>query len=205
MVTEIFQNGLLVWAAFDPLAIPATYVSLTGGWTLKQRRAVLRRTIAYSGGILVCAIVLGPALIRAIGIHVASFQLAGGIILFLIALQMIFVFWPSWQRTNREPNVPPSPLTFSGAATPGAIVAVILLVDSQPLSIVALSGLMLALLLVLALSFAILVFAEQVHEATGKGGSALHTMLMGMILAAFAVEMIMTALEADSWFASGYS
>ena len=102
----------------------------------KERNSVALRACVYSAGILLGAIVVGQLLLSAVGIRLVSFQLAGGVILFLFGIQMIFGKTSVWIAEQPESghDVAVFPLAIPSIVGPEAIMAVILLTDNHQYS-----------------------------------------------------------------------
>ena len=134
-IEKLLQDALVIWATIDPIGTLAIFTALTGGLDAAQRRRTALRAIAYSTVVLLGAIVVGQLLLTAMGIRLISFQLGGGIILFLFGLQMIFGSGAASGKKEPGHDLAVFPLAIPGTATPGAILAVILLTDNNLYSI----------------------------------------------------------------------
>jgi multiple antibiotic resistance protein len=143
----------------------------------------------------VTSIVLGQVLLGSLGIRLASFQLAGGIIFFLFGVQMVFGFGAAAPSPGGEPghDVAVFPLAVPSIASPGSILAVVILTDNREFSIAEQAITTLILLGVLGLTLILLLQANRVHRLIGDAGSTLLVRLLGLVLAALAVEMILGA------------
>ncbi len=199
MVEKFVQDALIIWATIDPIGTMAIFVSITAGLTLEERQQAARRTVLYAGAVLIGAIVIGQVLLTAMGIRLISLQLGGGIILFLFGLQMIFGM--PYQRLKQEPehDVAVFPLAIPGTATPGAILAVILLTDNHIHPIPVQIGTAMITIAILLLTWLLLKFSEKILGVIGAAGAAILTKVMGMILAALSVELVMNAIGVEQW------
>ena len=90
MIEKLLHDFLIIWATIDPIGTMALFAGLTAKLSAEARRKTAFKTIAYASAVLLGSIVIGQVLLSAMGISLLSFQLAGGIILFLFGLQMIF-------------------------------------------------------------------------------------------------------------------
>ena len=131
MTDKIWHDFLIIWATIDPIGTMALFAGLTAKLTPAQRRKTAFKTIAYAAIILVGALVIGQILLGAMGISLLSFQVAGGVILFLFGLQMIFS--EGFSEATGEPrhDISVFPLAVPATASPGAILAVILITDNK--------------------------------------------------------------------------
>ena len=83
MLEKLSQDALVIWATIDPIGTMALFAALTSHLTDKQRRKTAFKTVLYAGCVLLGSILIGQLILNAMGIRLVSFQLGGGIILFL--------------------------------------------------------------------------------------------------------------------------
>lgn len=199
MLDKAVQDALILWATIDPIGTLAIFSALTAGMSVTQRRKTATRAVLYAGGVLIGSLVIGQVLLTAMGISLLSFQLGGGIILFLFGLQMIFT--ENDQSSGKEPdhNVAIFPIAIPATATPGAILAVILLTDNQiyPIAQQLMTGLI--VVATLAITWVMMFFSDRILAVIGSGGASLLTKIMGMILAALSVQLVMNAIGVEQW------
>lgn len=199
MFDKAIQDALILWATIDPIGTLAIFSALTAGMSVTQRRKTATRAVLYAGGVLIGSLVIGQVLLTAMGISLLSFQLGGGIILFLFGLQMIFT--ENDQSSGKEPdhNVAIFPIAIPATATPGAILAVILLTDNQiyPIAQQLMTGLI--VVATLAITWVMMFFSDRILAVIGSGGASLLTKIMGMILAALSVQLVMNAIGVEQW------
>ncbi len=199
MFDKAVQDALILWATIDPIGTLAIFSALTAGMSVTQRRKTATRAVLYAGGVLIGSLVIGQVLLTAMGISLLSFQLGGGIILFLFGLQMIFT--ENDQSSGKEPdhNVAIFPIAIPATATPGAILAVILLTDNQiyPIAQQLMTGLI--VVATLAITWVMMFFSDRILAVIGSGGASLLTKIMGIILAALSVQLVMNAIGVEQW------
>ena len=198
---KFLEDSLIIWATIDPIGTLAIFTGLTGGLDAAQRRRTAIRAVAYAAAVLVGAIVVGQLLLTAMGIRLISFQLSGGIILFLFGLQMIFGSGAANGEKEPGHDIAVFPLAIPATATPGAILAVILLTDNSLYSIPTQAITTAIVLAVLGITLVLLLLATPIMRVLGQGGASILTRIMGMILAAFSVELVMNALGVERWLA----
>lgn len=199
MIDKLVQDALIIWATIDPIGTMALFTALTARLTPEERRRTAIKAIAYAAAVLLGSIVIGQFVLTAMGIRLISFQLGGGVILFLFGLQMIF--GPGAQDLDKEPkhDMAVFPLAIPGTATPGAILAVILLTDNHIHPVAVQIGTALVVLAVLAVTLVLLLFSDRILRVIGFAGASILTRVMGMILAALSVELVMNALGIGQW------
>lgn len=188
-----------LFVIIDPIGLTPLFVALTQGMTVKQRRAIAIRATLTSAGILALFAVFGEALLGFIGISMAAFKIAGGILLLLTALDMLFQRRSKRREDTAEeeddlddPSV--FPLAIPLIAGPGSIATVILLAGTHP----GFTGLGLSLavmLLVLMVTFIFFEAATPLERLLGKTGINVVSRLLGMLLAALAVQFMLNGLQ----------
>lgn len=199
MLDRALHDFLILWATIDPIGTMALFAGLTANLSTQEHRRTAYKTIAYAALILIGAIVIGQILLGAMGISLLSFQVAGGVILFLFGLQMIFSHDSPEKAMDSKHDIAVFPLAIPATASPGAILAVILITDNNVYAIneqIVTTGIM---LLVLLATLILLLFSGGIIRMIGTGGASLLTRIMGMILAALSVEFIMEALGIGQW------
>jgi multiple antibiotic resistance protein len=205
MMTEKFiRDALILWTTIDPIGTLAIFTAITGKLDAKQRRKTAWKAILYSAAILLGAIVIGQVLLSAMGIQLLSLQVAGGVILFLFGLQMVFGSGFTNTPTAVEPghDIAVFPLAVPSIATPGAILAVILLTDNHLYSVPMQATTAAILLGILAVTLICMLAATPILKVIGMNGASILIRVMGMILAALSTEFVMEALRVPQWMGS---
>jgi len=90
MLEKIIRDFVMIWTTVDPISTLALFAGLTASLTAAERRGIAQRATFYAAIILVVAVVIGQIVLDAMGIRLLSLKVAGGIILFLFGLQMLF-------------------------------------------------------------------------------------------------------------------
>jgi multiple antibiotic resistance protein len=196
MHTEKFLSDfMLIWATVDPIGTLALFAGVTAKMTRTQRRKTAIKAILYSAGILVGAIIFGQIILKAMGIPLEALQVAGGIILFLFGLQMVFGNLESTLASAPEEghDIAVFPLAVPSIASPGAITAVILITDNDVYPIMTQVGTGAMLLIVLVITCLLMLGATRVLHVIGKNGASILIRVMGLILAALSVQLIYQA------------
>ncbi len=202
MVDKYIQDALILWATIDPIGTLAIFVAHTSHMPEAERRRVAFRVVAYATAVLLGAILVGQLILSGMGIRLVSFQLAGGIILFLFGLQMIFSSPVSGMRPEPDHDVAVFPLAIPATATPGAILAVILLTDNHIFPVAVQVGTAAVTVSILAVTLLVLYFSGRIIAVIGMNGASILTKIMGMVLAALSVELVMNALGIKQWLDS---
>lgn len=203
-VLELALNALITLiVVVDPLGLAPIFAALTRGNDAKRKREMALRGTALGAAILFAFAFFGNALLGALGIELAAFRIAGGALLFLVALDMIFASSTGMRsRTVRqqedeayEGDISVFPLAIPLIAGPGAITSVLLYTgDRDPLEVaVVLSVLAVVLLLVLAS----LLLAPRVMALFGETGANILSRVLGVLLAALAIQFVLDGLRAS--------
>lgn len=144
-------------------------------------------------------LVLGQIILEGIGLRLGAFQIAGGIILFLFALSMIFGETKAASEIKEAENEDLSgavfPLAIPSIASPGAILAVVILTDNHSTGVVEQAMTAVVLLFVLAITFVLLLLASKIQKLIGQTGVSVISRVMGLILATVAVDAVLQGLE----------
>src|SRR5262245_58987649 len=194
----ILNDFVLLWAVIDPIGTVPVYIAATRKHTEAERLRIARRASAVAAGILLFFIAVGETILNAMGVPVLAFQISGGIVLFLFALTMIF--GESKSQTEQaeikhSQDVAVFPLATQSIASPGAMMAVVLLtqnylhtVDEQIVTTV----LMLA---VVGTAYVLMRFAGPMMRFIGESGANVVSRVMGMILASVAATQVLEGIK----------
>lgn len=194
----LITSFVTLFVVMDPIGLTPIFVALTQGRSAQDRRAIALRACALSAGLLILFAIFGEAVLGFIGISMSAFRISGGILLFLIALEMLFERRTKRREGQAEEEMGHDPSVFPLAipliAGPGAIASVILLTGQQPgiLGLLSTIGVMLAVLTVVLLFF---LSAGLLERALGRTGITVATRLLGMLLAALAVQFVIDGVK----------
>ncbi len=183
---------VILLLVMDPIGNIPMFVSLLRNVARARRTQVILRECAIALGVLLAFVFCGPAILDLLGLSDSSLTIAGGVILFLIALRMIFqhpegVFGDT---ARGEPFI--VPLAIPSIAGPAAIATVVLLVSREPQRWVEWSA---AVTVAMLVSAVLLLFAERIARLVGERGLLAFERLMGLILTAIAVEMLLRGIQ----------
>lgn len=200
MAQEIFEEFVILWVVIDPIGTIPVFVAVTAGIESSKRSGVALHAALVAAGVLMFFLVAGQFLINALGISLPAFQIAGGLVLFLFALTMIFGDSKPQAETKDLETGPHQgspavfPLAVPSLASPGAMLAVVLLTDNDRFSIpeqAVTAGVMLS---VVAVAYLIMLAAGPILKIIGVSGAAIVSRVMGMILGAVAVDHVIAAI-----------
>ncbi len=201
MIALFVTSFVTFFVVIDPPGCAPIFASLTRGEEAARRRVLAIRSVAIAAAILLFFALLGEDLLRVLGITLAAFRIAGGIMLFLIALEMVFEKRTARRETRaQEVHASPEhedvsvfPMAIPMIAGPGSIASVMLLTAragglDQTLVVLA------ALAAVLLLTLLALLAAGPLMRLLGHKVEAMVTRLLGVILAALAVQFVIDGI-----------
>jgi len=197
---EIFEEFVILWVVIDPIGTIPVFVAVTAGIESSKRSGVALQAALVAAGILMFFLVAGQFLINALGISLPAFQIAGGLVLFLFALTMIFgdskpqAETKDLETDSQQGSPAIFPLAVPSLASPGAMLAVVLLTDNNRFSIpeqAVTAGVMFS---VVAVAYLLMLAAGPILKVIGVNGAAIVSRVMGMILGAVAVDHVITAV-----------
>ena len=184
----------------DPPGVVPTFVALTKGMQPSRRRAILTRAVVIAFGVALFFLLAGRAVLSYLGVTVQAFSISGGILLFVAALPMLFGHRGGLQAPEAKESgsvgedISVFPLAIPLLSGPGAI-ATILLMTSQtagdPRKVVAA---IVAIALVFVVAFLSLYLGARMIALVGEGGVHIATRVMGIILAALAVQYVLNGM-----------
>ena len=195
----LLHDFITLWVVIDPIGTLPVFLAVTYGLSARARRRVALKAVVAAFAVLLGFILVGQLVLEGLGIALASFQLAGGIVLFLFALTMIFGQGKPQSELEERPSLTQTaifPLAIPSLASPGAMLAVVILTDNNRFSLVqqaVTAGLMAG---VMVAALAVLWAANPIRSAIGDAGASVISRVMGMILAAVAVDAVLAALAA---------
>ena len=203
----LFSAFVTLLIVIDPIGNAPIFTALTHNMAPAYRRRMAIRGVAIAATILVMFLLVGDRLLKTLGIGISAFRIAGGILLFLLAIDMVFARQSGLRSTTAQEqqeaehkrDVSVFPLAFPLIAGPGALTTVLLMNSPRP-ELYIFTGLLAVLLLVLGLALISLLYADRIMRLLGETGANVITRLMGLILAALAVQYVLDGV-ASTFFA----
>lgn len=197
MDSSLLNQFLTLFVVLDPIGVVPLFLALTKNYTEAKKRQIALRAVVVAGGVLIAFIVGGQALFAALGIRLLSFKIAGGIVLFLFGLQMIFDK-PESERmtTEADHDVAIFPMAVPAIAGPGSMLAVIVLTNTDQFTVSERAVTMGMLVVVLGITYGILWLATPIQRILGSTGASIISRVMGVILCGFATESVVSAFLA---------
>jgi multiple antibiotic resistance protein len=197
----VFNAFVTLLVVIDPLGMAPIFGALTQGFSEKQKRESAIRGTLLGSLILFVFAIIGDVLLEALGIGLSAFRIAGGLLLFLLSLDMVFAR-PSGMRATTvqeqeeeecQLDISVFPLAIPLLAGPGGITTVLLFTGGSSPAQVALF--MVVLLLVMLLTLGSLLLAPRVMRLLGETGANVLSRVLGVLLAALAVQFVIDGLQ----------
>lgn len=196
--TLLLTSFVTLFVIVDPIGLTPLFAAMTHGMTVRAQRQIALRASLVAIGILFAFTLFGDAILRFAGISMPAFRVAGGILLFLTALDMLFerrTKRREGQTDDQEDRDDPSvfPLAIPLIAGPGSIATVILLAGNIPgyQGVIVTFGVIMSVMITMLVMF---LAAPLIQRALGKTGINVATRLLGMLLAALAVQFVMDGI-----------
>ncbi len=198
MIAEILTKILFLIAVIDPLGSVPVYLEATKQLNERHKKKVAVRASLVAFSILLFFILVGQVILEGMDVTLDAFQISGGVILFLFALTMIFGEGkPESEKHSITDykHVTIFPVAIPSIASPGAIMAVVLLTDNHIYSLEQQAVTTVLVLVVVIITMSILLAANLVQKRVGEYGITVISKVMGLILAAYAVQSILSGLK----------
>ena len=197
MWEELVKVAVTLFVVIDPMGTLPLFLSITRDSTEILRRRIARRAVIVSFGVLVGFLFAGGTLLSGLGIEIPSFRIAGGIVMFIFALQMVF------DTQNRHKEGSPEeghdmavyPLAIPAISGPGSMMTVVLMAEQYGSSLLmnlAIAGI---IGLILFATWLMLRYAGVIQSLIGSTGASIISRVMGLILAAMDIQTVLTGIK----------
>ena len=195
---EFIAVFVVFFSVIDPIGTVPVYIAVTSRFPKKDRNLIAVKAAAFAALILLFFILAGEFILNTLGIPLPAFQIAGGIVLFLFALTMIF----GDSKPDEEIKMVKSgteravfPLAVPSIASPGAMMAAVLLTKNEIYSIPEQVMTTLAMLAVVVVTLIFMFGANFILRIIGNSGASIISRIMGLILASVAVANVMAGIK----------
>lgn len=186
----------------EPIGVIPIFIAMTEGVEEKERRRMARKGVMIAGIIFLLFAIGGGAFLRTLGISLDAFRIFGGLLLFLIALEMVFGK-PSGSRTTdpeqeegmRRQDISVFPLAFPFIAGPGSLATILLAFRPAQSDLVMFGGLLACVALALLCSLATLYMAAPIMNLMGVTGANVVNRVFGVVLGALAVQYVIDGVR----------
>ena len=190
-----------IFAVLNPIGAVPTLMILTENYTLKERGRVVIKSVMVAGGMIIGFMLIGVYIFSILGIDISDFKVAGGILLFKVAFDMLQGKTSNTKLTQQETEetlereaVGIVPIGTPLLAGPGSITTAIIYFNNTSTGIADKFVVFISIISVLLISYAVLKFSVPLFARFGKTGSLLISRIMGLLLASIAIEFVTTGL-----------
>jgi len=186
------------FAVIDPIGTIPVFIAVTNHYDERTKRKIAINASLASAIILVFFVIAGEIILSAIDIPLSAFQIAGGIVLFLFALTMIFGESKPDEEVKMVTNGNETaifPLAVPSIASPGAMLAAVMLTENRQYSLLEQAQTTAVMLSVLVIVFLLMLVASWVHRFIGNGGASIISRVMGLILSSVAVANVLAGIK----------
>ncbi|MEW4490274.1 MarC family protein [Thalassoglobus sp. JC818] len=195
---EMLATVILLWAVIDPIGTVPVFVSATRNRTAEEKKEIARYAATIAGMILLFFAAVGEVMLDGMGVPLPAFQIAGGLVLFLFAMTMIFGEGkPGSELKSMESTHETAvfPLATPSIASPGAMMAVVLLTENGRHSVthqIVTAGLMLG---VICITYLLMRASTLISNIIGLGGASVISRVMGLVLSSIAVANVLEGIS----------
>ncbi|MEH6633601.1 MAG: MarC family protein [Halopseudomonas aestusnigri] len=192
-----------LFVIIDPLGLLPIFIGLTQGADAAHKRKMAIKGVLIGGTILVFFALLGDRFLEVLGVGLPAFRIAGGVMLFLIALEMVFDKRSKRRENNAEElkesqsheDVSVFPLAIPLISGPGAIASIMLLMSANKDDVVSQAAILSVLAAVLLLCLILFFMADKLEKFIGDTITHIISRVLGIVLAALAVQYILDGLK----------
>ncbi len=202
MIDQLIKFFVVFLVVVEPVSLIPLFASLTEGASGQYKKKMAAKAAAISLGICILFALVGAKFLEIMGIALSSFRIAGGTLLFLIALEMVFAR-PSGSRTTsseeaecrKRDDISVFPLAFPFIAGPGALATILLSVGEAQGKPLLFTGFLIAVALVLIACWLVMLATPRLILVLGVTGANVINRLSGVVLAALAVQFIVDGIR----------
>jgi multiple antibiotic resistance protein len=202
MVEQLIKFFVVFFVVVEPISLIPLFAGLTEGASDSYKKLMAWKASAIALGICILFALAGAKFLQLMGISLNSFRIAGGTLLFLIALEMVFArpsgtrsTAPEQEESKRREDISVFPLAFPFIAGPGALATILLTageVWGKPMVFLGFLG---VVALVIAISGSLMIAAPRLMTVLGVTGANVMNRLSGVVLAALAVQFIVDGVR----------
>ena len=198
LMIDLIATFIFFFAVIDPIGTVPVFIAVTSQYEKRIKRRIAVKAALVSAAILVFFVVAGEVILTAIDIPLSAFQIAGGIVLFLFALSMIF----GESKPEQEVKLATSgsetaifPLAVPSIDSPGAMLAAVLLTENNRFNIWEQAQTTAMMLSVLLIVLVLMLAARWIYRLIGSSGASIVSRVMGLILASVAVASVLAGIK----------
>lgn len=194
----LISSFIFFFAVIDPIGTIPVFIAVTGKCKAGERNKIAVKAIIVSASVLTFFVIIGEFLLDGLNIPLSAFQIAGGIVLFLFALTMIFGSSKPDEElklVGKTSEKAVFPLAIPSIASPGAMLAAVLLTENSKFGIWEQVMTWLTMLAVLVIVLILMILSNKLFKYIGDSGASIISRVMGLILASAAVTSVLEGIK----------
>jgi multiple antibiotic resistance protein len=202
MIEQLLTFFVVFLVVVEPVSLIPIFMGLTEGLTEAERRRTARKGILIAAAILLVFSLAGGPFLRVMSISIDAFRIFGGLLLFLIALEMVFARTSGTRTTDseeaegrRRADISVFPLAFPFIAGPGALATILLAFGPAQGNLLLTAGLLACVAVALVIALATLYLASPIMRVMGVTGANVLNRLFGVVLGALAVQYVLDGIR----------
>ena len=195
---SFISDLIFFFAVIDPIGTIPVFIAVTSNFDGAAKKKVAFKAALYSAAILIFFVIAGEIILTALEIPLSAFQIAGGLVLLLFALTMIFGESKPDQELKMVDKVGETaiyPLSVPSIASPGAMLAAVMLTENHRFSYLEQAVTIAAMLLVLVIALSFMLAAGYIHRFIGNSGASIISRVMGLILSSVAIANMLEGIK----------
>lgn len=198
----ILRTFITFFTVIDPLGLVPVVLVILANNSREERGKVITKAVVISAFVITVFALVGKVLIQSLGIGLYAFNIAGGVLLFLIALEMLFGRTPGTRETKDEEkeaisksDVSVFPLAIPMIAGPGTLATTILFADAASSNILNVLTVIAAIIFCLVVAWLVMTKSSLIIKLVGRTGISVFSRILGILLAALAVQFILNGIQ----------
>lgn len=205
MLEQLIKFFVVFFVVVEPVSLVPLFASLTEGASTAYKRRMACKAVLVAGLIIILFALSGAAFLKVMGISIDAFRIFGGLLLFLVALEMVFARESGTrtssdekEETRKRADISVFPLAFPFLAGPGALTTILLWFGpvSPTAESILFGGLLAGAALVLLIALMMMLGASRLMRVVGVTGANVANRLLGVVLGALAVQFVIDGLRA---------
>lgn len=195
---SFISDFIFFFAVIDPIGTIPVFIAVTSSFEDSIKKKIALRAALVSAALLVFFVIAGEIILTAIDIPLSAFQIAGGLVLLIFALTMIFGESKPDQElkmVDKASETAIYPLSVPSIASPGAMLAAVMLTENHRYSYLEQALTLAAILSVLVIVLIFMLVASYIHRFIGNSGASIISRVMGLILASVAITNMLDGIK----------
>jgi multiple antibiotic resistance protein len=188
---DLIRSTIALFVIIDPIGSVPLFIIITQKMEIAERASVIKTAIITAAGLLFVFAVAGTQILSIFGITISSFMVAGGVLLFIVAIELLTHGEWRFGGPGAQGESGVVPLAFPLLAGPGAITAVIISFQTAGIVVTAMS-----IVLVIGMTYIVLRYVDRIYKVLGRRGSIIVTRVFAVLIAAIAVQFIVDGIKA---------